>query len=230
MQRLPHGWRQPGWGGVSSLAAQQAERTEVAGTYRWRRATCPNRPRLLLLMISLILSRLSSSEQYASTIYFSLYGQPIQTLHLLLWLVSGYPDWLCSFPSALAAFSAAYSSCYWPSCQKRSRYWRPTVLTIRLSFPPPQVAVQPMYIFRRLKTTERQSLLIDQCCRLLVKCSIHSLFPESHSHYKVTTWCFPTWITHESRIFQLSIWHGNGESGNTAVTMVVTTEMVKISP
>jgi len=35
MRRLPRGRRQPGWGGVSSLAAQQVEKTEVAGTYAW---------------------------------------------------------------------------------------------------------------------------------------------------------------------------------------------------
>jgi len=43
-RRLPLGRRQPGWG-VSPLAAQQANRTDVAGTSGWRRATYPNRPR-----------------------------------------------------------------------------------------------------------------------------------------------------------------------------------------
>ena len=52
MRRLPRWRRQPGWGGVSSLAAQQAQRTEVVGTSGWRRATSPNRPRRLRLMIS----------------------------------------------------------------------------------------------------------------------------------------------------------------------------------
>ena len=50
MQQLQRGWRQPGWGGVSSFTAQQAEKADDAGTCGCRRATRPNRLRHQRLM------------------------------------------------------------------------------------------------------------------------------------------------------------------------------------
>ena len=98
MWRLPHGRRQPGWGEVSSLAAQ-AEGTLVTETSDWRWETCPNRA-LKISDNNVAPRRLLKSFMFAPVLAKSFMFAPV----LAHQLRDGVPYWLMYYTNLCIDF------------------------------------------------------------------------------------------------------------------------------